>query len=312
MAEAQKQRYFATVGTFDGVHRGHVYLLEQLKRLGKELGLTPLVIVLSPHPLAVLRPEAAPPILTAPEERMQLIRCLCGIDDVLIQSLSRHDYAFTARDFFKLLHEKYGVDALLMGFNNHIGSDRATAATLAAEGLPVYEAKPLNGASTPVPEGAEGAPAPEKTACASSSAIRRALVEGDIATASALLGRPFSLKGKVVGGKKIGRTIGFPTANIMPTTPSQLIPARGVYAVDVTVEGHTYRGMANIGTRPTVAGAGAEQTIEVHIIDFEGNIYGKEIIVAFLARLRDERRFDTLDALSAQLNADRLAALSLK
>jgi len=146
-----------------------------------------------------------------------------------------------------------------------------------------------------------------------SSAIRAALARGDVASANRMLGRPYSLRGKVVGGKRLGRTIGYPTANISLGDDSLLVPARGVYAVSVTLDdGETKRGMLNIGVRPTVDGSEApETTLEVNIFDWDGSLYGREIEVSFLARLRDERRFDNIEQLKKQLDEDRRAALDI-
>lgn len=286
-----KMGYLATVGTFDGVHRGHLHLLAQLRQKAAERGLTPLVFALSPHPLAILRPGTEPALLSLPEARATMIHTLGHVPHVRLLSLSVADCALSGADFLARLKEKYGVEAFLMGFNNHIGSDRATAQDLADAPVPVLEAGPL-------PESA-----------ASSSAIRSALQSGDIERATALLGHSYVYTGHVVHGKQLGRTIGFPTANIAPVDPLQLMPAPGVYAVDILIGTTLRRGMANIGVRPTVDATGAPISFEVNIFDFDADLYGHTLDIAFISRLRDERRFDSTEALASQLAADRAAAL---
>ncbi|MGN0218999.1 MAG: riboflavin kinase, partial [Muribaculaceae bacterium] len=194
------------------------------------------------------------------------------------------------------------VATLVMGFNHRFGHDRPATREQYVEagravGVDVVFAEPYDG------DGGENV-------C--SSAIRTALTAGDVAAANRMLGRPYSLRGKVVGGKQLGRKIGFPTANIS-TDDSLLIPARGVYAVDVTLDdGEKRRGMLNIGVRPTVDGSVAPvTTLEVNIFDWDGSLYGRKIEVAFLVRLRDERRFDGIEQLKKQLDEDRRAALDV-
>lgn len=289
----QPQGSIVTVGTFDGVHRGHLCLLSQLRRRAEALGLRPVVLALHPHPRAILRPGSEPPMLTDISTRCELIRKLGGIDDVQVLALTRADMGATGAEFVQALKEKYDAGALLMGFNNHIGSDRATAADLTATaGIPVMEATPCADADV------------------SSTAVRRAIAEGGVEEARCLLGRPYRYRGIVAHGKELGRTIGFPTANIEPAT-QQLLPGPGVYAVDVLLPEGVRRGIANIGHRPTVDIPGAPQTFEVHILDFDGDLYGRTVEVDFLAFLRHEERFPSLDALRVQLAADAAAARAL-
>ncbi|MDE6040862.1 MAG: riboflavin biosynthesis protein RibF, partial [Muribaculaceae bacterium] len=194
-----------------------------------------------------------------------------------------------------MLHDSENVVALAMGFNNHIGSDRRAAASLA-----------------PATSGVEIVPLEEldNRSGVSSSAIRNALIHGKVEEAAALLGRPFEITGTVVHGKQLGRRIGFPTANINLIQPDLIVPADGAYAVDVRlVDGTTHRAMANIGHRPTVDTPDAPLSIEIHIIDFSGNLYGTAINVSFLKRLRPEQRFNSIESLKAQLEIDRQHAI---
>lgn len=279
----------AAVGMFDGIHRGHAFLLDELVRKARERGMRPLALTFAVHPKAIVRPGNAPALLGAPEQRCRYITERFGIDaDIL--DLDADSLKMTASQFINYIREKYGVEALLMGYDNHIGSDRRSGADLVGGTFPV-EIVP---------------PCPDVEVC--SSAVREAIRGGDIAHATTLLGHPFTIAGTVVPGQHLGTKLGFPTANIRPDEPQQLLPADGVYAVDIVLDGHRHRGMANIGKRPTVGGS--DRTFEVHIIDFDGDIYGRRVEVEILGRLRDERRFATLSELQTQLASDRLAALS--
>lgn len=273
---------------FDGVHKGHAHLLRQLKDEAARRDLEPLVLTFARHPLSVLHPESAPAVLTGTGLRADLIRRL-GIDNIGILDFASDDFRLGAAEFMDRIRNEYGVEALLMGFNNHIGSDRMTCHELVAEGLPVIGASRYPDLKV------------------SSSAVRAAVVGSDFAKAEELLGHQFVIRGTVVGGHRIGRTIGFPTANVVPEDSAQLMPDDGVYAVTVRTDTGTYRGMANIGIRPTVGGA--NRTLEVHLIGFEGDLYGQTVDISFIRRLREERCFPDLQALKEQLAIDCLAAI---
>lgn len=287
----------ATTGMFDGVHRGHRDLIAALTARAAEAGRRPIVFTFDRHPLELIRPESAPRLLMPVDRRVETIRAL-GVDDVRVIHFDETMRALDAASFINLLHIRHNVTEIVMGFNHRFGSDRLTdrddyrrAAASSGVGLvfpPEYRL-------------ADGSPV-------SSSIVREALACGDAARASELLGRPYRIEGTVVHGQKIGRTIGFPTANIKPREPRQLVPLNGVYAADVTVDGATHRAMLNIGRRPTVGNEGPI-SIEANIIGFDGDLYGRDVAVDFVARLRDERRFDSLDELAAQLAADRTAAI---
>lgn len=276
----------AAVGMFDGVHRGHAHLLQRLVAEARARSLRPLVLTFSSHPLSVLRPQSAPKLISGTDMRRELLMEIPGIEDVEILDFDEASFKATAADFLAGLKDKYGVEALVMGFNNHIGSDRRSGEELVAEGYDVIVADEYPGGAT------------------SSSRLRQSIVEGDFEEARNLAGHPFAVRGKVVEGRHLGRTIGFPTANIAPLEPHQLLPREGVYAVDVRLpDGTIHRGMANIGSNPTVGGT--HDTLEVNIFDFSGDLYGATLDIIFLRRIRSERRFPTLAALAAQLASDR-------
>lgn len=228
----------ATIGMFDGVHRGHQAVLEELRQLAASKGAEPMAFSFTRHPAAVLRPDKAPRLLTDVTLRSDLVRSHGGIERLEFLDMNREDFRATAAEFAAMLRQRHGIDALLMGFNNHLGSDRLTARELAqvcGDSFGVYEAKPLNGDEF------------------TSTAARHAVERADLAAAENILGHRFTVRGRVVPGKQLGRTIGFPTANIEALDPRQLLPPDGVYAVAAHIDGIVYPAMANIGTRPSVA-----------------------------------------------------------
>lgn len=286
-------RRIATIGMFDGVHLGHRFLLDFIKGEARARGLRAMAVTFASHPLATLCPEKAPHLLEMPEQRYADLQ-QAGFDDVLpldfTQALSR----LSARDFMNLLHRDYGVTVLVTGFNNRFGHNRA-------ENVDDYRRF-----GTEI--GMEVLVAPEYPneggSPISSSAIRTMLSAGDVVGATKALGRPYSLTGMVVSGRQIGRELGFPTANIKPSIDLLLVPAIGVYACRVvTSDGEVHNAMVNIGHRPTIEAHGAT-SIEAHIFDFDHNIYATDITVQFIARMRGERQFASLAALTEQLSAD--------
>ncbi len=209
--------YIAAVGTFDGVHRGHAFLVEMLKREAAARGFRPKIITFADHPLRVVAPERCPGALSSTTERIERLKEL-GINDITILPFDRAMAACTAAEFLDILRTREDVRVLAMGFNNHIGSDRRRASELApaTAGIEIINFPELDSGSG-----------------VSSSAIREALAAGDVTKGAQLLGRPYQITGKVVGGKHLGRSIGFPTANIEVPDSSLILPADGVYAVDV-------------------------------------------------------------------------------
>ena len=286
----------ATTGFFDGVHLGHRLVIERLVSLARERGDESLVVTFWPHPRAVLQDGARElRLLNSLEEKKELLRSL-GVDRVEVLDFTRSFAALTAEQYLReILRDRFGVTTLLMGYDNRLGSDRLTADTLKpiAEGIgmELKELLPLSFRPS------------EASGEISSTQIRTALENGDIVSGAEMLGYGYSLKGVVVAGNRLGRTIGFPTANMKLYEPLKLVPGRGVYAVEAEVLGKKYRGMTNIGLRPTVGGSFT--TIETHILDFDEDIYGLPLRITFLRRLRDEVHFPSLEALKDQLEKDR-------
>lgn len=295
MTDKPSKYYLATIGMFDGVHRGHAFVLNMLEAEAARRGLTPLALTFSQHPMSIVAPTRQPALLSSPQSRKDLIERVANVE-VRVLDTNRELLALTGADFLAMLHRDYGVEAFMMGFNNHIGSDRADAAALSSACIPVVSMPPL-------PEGES----------VNSTAVRTAIAEARFVDAHAMLGHDWRYRGLVVEGKQLGRTIGFPTANIEPDVADLILPLAGVYAVDVHLDDtHSYRGMANIGHRPTVDTPDAPKSFEINIFDYSGDLYGKYIEVSFLARLRSEQRFSTIDALRAQLEADREEARNIK
>ena len=296
-----------TTGFFDGVHLGHRHILSCLKAKAAERGEESLVVTFWPHPRTVLQQDAREfRLLSTLQEKCDLIRSF-GIDGVEVLPFTREFAALSARDYLQMLGERFNATLLVMGYDNRVGSDHMTGDSLAASCAkqPVFaHGKPVEVTScAKQPVFAHDA---SRNLAISSTRIREALSAGDVKAACDMLGRPYSLHGVVVAGNRMGRTLGFPTANMKLYEPLKLIPAGGVYAVDVETLGSTFRGMCNIGVRPTV-GPGNALTVETNIFDFNEDIYGLDIVIRFIARIRDERRFDSLDALRAQLAIDKSA-----
>ena len=308
----------ATTGFFDGVHCGHRLVIDRLVSLARERGDKSLVVTFWPHPRAVLQDGARElRLLTTLEEKKSLLQGL-GVDRVEVLDFTRRFASLTAEQYLRdILQARFGVTTLLMGYDNRLGSDRLTASTLRSSvpGIDVIELPPLSFRAEPSSLSFRAEPsslsfraepqAESRNLEVSSTRIRNALEIGDIAAANGMLGYGYSLTGAVVAGNRLGRTIGFPTANMKLYEPLKLVPARGVYAVQVQVLGQTHRGMTNIGVRPTVGGT--VPTIETHILDFNEDIYGLPLRITFLRRIRNEVRFPSLDALKAQLAQDREA-----
>ena len=299
----------ATTGFFDGVHCGHRLVIDRLVSLARERGDKSLVVTFWPHPRAVLQDGARElRLLTTLEEKKALLHGL-GVDRVEVLDFTRRFASLTAEQYLRdILQARFGVTTLLMGYDNRLVSDRLTASTLRSSvpGIDVIELPPLSFRAEPSSLSFRAEPQAEsRNLEVSSTRIRNALEIGDIAAANGMLGYGYSLTGAVVAGNRLGRTIGFPTANMKLYEPLKLVPARGVYAVQVQVLGQTCRGMTNIGVRPTVGGT--VPTIETHILDFNEDIYGLPLRITFLRRIRNEVRFPSLDALKRQLEKDREA-----
>ncbi|RKH87685.1 bifunctional riboflavin kinase/FAD synthetase [Corallococcus sp. AB045] len=290
-AGRQLQGQALALGNFDGVHVGHQALFAEALRHAPSNALT-----FQPHPGKVLQPDLAPKLITLLPRKLELLSA-CGLSHVVVQSFTR-DYArSTPQDFEAALFDTLGVGHVVVGSDYTYGAQRAgTVTTLrdaaAKRGARVHVVQPVN---------VDGV-------VASSSRIREYILEGRVGAARRLLGRPFDLDGTVVSGAGRGRTIGFPTANV--DTQNELRPAPGVYAIRVRLlaeaEGPWRPGAANIGVKPTFGGT--EVTIEAHLLDFTGDLYGKELRVQFLERLRPEQRFGSAAELVGQIKRDVEAA----
>ena len=312
-----------TTGFFDGVHLGHRHVIETVVSSARERGEEAVVVTFWPHPRTVLQQDARDfRILNTLEEKKALLTAL-GVDRIEVLPFTRQFASLTAEQYIQMLHDKFDASLIVMGYDNRIGCDKRTAADLCHPQI-VGCADPSHLRWAPpsyVAEGGhrfvddKGLPldivvldvchSERSEESVSSTKIRKYLMGGDVATANAMLGYEYTLTGAVVAGNRMGRTIGFPTANMQLYEPLKLVPGNGVYAVEAEVLGVKYRGMCNIGVRPTVNGVG--RTIETHILDFDQDIYGLPLTVRFLRRIRDERKFDSLEALRSQLIIDSAA-----
>jgi riboflavin kinase/FMN adenylyltransferase len=303
-----------TTGFFDGVHLGHRHVIETVVSSARERGEEAIVVTFWPHPRTVLQQDARDfRLLTSLEEKKELLLA-AGVDRVEVLPFTREFAAMKADEYLQMLRERFGASLIVMGYDNRIGSDRKTAEQVCAS--PAVASRPFPNCVVlrttqwaPPSYTAEGGHGPAKhipvPPSISSTRIRKALEAGDVESANAMLGYSYGLYGVVVAGNRMGRTIGFPTANMQLYEPLKLVPANGVYAVVVEALGRCFRGMTNIGIRPTVGGTA--RTIETHILDFDEDIYGLPMRIRFVRRIRDERKFPSLDALREQLVKDREA-----
>lgn len=288
-----------TSGTFDGVHRGHQTILSRLTEVARASGGESVLITYWPHPRTVVSNDSQNlKLLTTLDEKIELLD-QAGVDHLVVIPFTRSFSELTSEEYIRqILIDKIGTKKLVIGYDHRFGRDREGGfdyiqAHQSEYGFEVEEIPRQDIEAVGV----------------SSSKIRAALNEGNVHTANRFLGRLYSLTGTVVKGRQLGRTIGFPTANLQVDDPSKLIPANGVYAVDVDYAGQTLGGMLNIGFRPTVAGT--NQTIETYIFDFDKDIYGEHITLKFREFLRPEQKFDGLPALVAQLKRDEESARSI-
>ena len=281
-------------GFFDGVHTGHRLVIDKLVGTAQQQGDESMVITFWPHPRTVLQSGARTlRLLSTMEEKTEMLKSL-GVDHIEVLKFTREFSAMTSEDYLRdIVIGKFGGKTIILGYDNRFGSDSldsAHAHTVAERlGLQVMDA--------PVASSEAGT-------AVSSTKIRAALQSGDVEAAAVMLGYRYSLHGVVVAGNRIGRTMGFPTANMQLYEPLKQIPANGAYKVEVETIGGRWSGMCNIGTHPTV-GAGNMRTIETNIFGFSEDIYGLDIKVTFIRKIRDEVRFESIDALRCQLERDR-------
>ena len=282
----------ATIGFFDGVHLGHRYLINQVKIAASQCGWCSSIITFPIHPRQVIQSDYQPQLLSSPEEKIELLS-QTGVDNCILLPFTQELSKLTAYEFMQLLYDKYKVRMLVIGYDHRFGHNRAETfedyCRYGRElGIHIMQATAYTQEQDKV----------------SSSAIRRALLSGDVMTAQKYLGYNYFLEGTVVSGYQVGRKIGFPTANLRVDFPYKLIPSIGVYAVRVQVAGQQWKGMLSIGYRPTINN-GNDLSIEVHILDFQGDIYNQKMRIEFIEFLRPEIKFDSVDELIAQMHKDK-------
>lgn len=286
--------YAATVGFFDGVHTGHRYLVECLRKAAADRGLKSMIVTFPESPRQILRPECRVSLLNSPEDKILKLQS-CGVNTCKVLHFTPELASMDARSFMsRILHDKLGVRCIVLGYDHKFGHDRITDRNIYRKlgdeiGIEVIPAEPLILNNAPV----------------SSTRIKKCLEGGYVKEAAEMLGYQYSIRGIVVHGLKNGRKMGFPTANLELGCNLLQIPANGVYAAWATVRGKTYKSMLNIGYRPTIAGDNAKLTIEAHLLDFDEDIYGEELSLSFVDYIRPERRFNDMTQLSAQLAEDR-------
>lgn len=286
-----------TLGTFDGVHKGHKSILDKLVTSSKASGCESVVLTFFPHPRMVLQQNTDLKLLNTIDEKAALLEKE-GVDNLIIHPFDHAFSRLTAEEFVKdILVGKLNIHKIIIGHDHRFGRNRtATIDDLIRFGDEFgFEVEKISALAV-------------NEISVSSTKIRNALNEGNVDYANTFLGYHYFINGTVVQGKQLGRTINFPTANIEPTENYKLVPANGVYVVASQINGKTVRGMMNIGNRPTVNGTGT--TIEVHYHDFNEDLYGQQIKVSIYHRLRDEIKFESFDALKLQLEKDRQQSLS--
>lgn len=289
---------FLAIGVFDGVHLGHQSVISTSARHAEAAGGTPVVVTFAPHPARVLRPEAAPRLLTATQHKIALIREL-GVAHLLVINFDRA-FAETPPEEFvlALVRHARALREICVGHEWSFGKNRAgnlsLLQTLGREhGFEVVGIPPVKVDGTVV----------------SSTAIRRAVEEGELEQAARMLGREYTIVGTVERGAQLGRKLGFPTANL--SAHSEQFPPNGVYAAEAKLDGATLRGVVNLGTRPTVAGGEPRRLLEIHLFDLDREIYGEEVEVRFERYLRPEKKFESLEDLAAQIARDVEAARAI-
>ena len=281
------------MGFFDGVHYGHRHIITRLQNIAKKTGGETAVLTFWPHPRKILYPDNPPELLNTLEEKKELI-AQAGIDHMIIIPFSKGLAALDAQDFIvsKLIN-KYHVDHLVVGFNHRFGQKQQGNVSLLARLGEKYNFTTEQVNPFIIDEKA-----------VSSTLIRELITRGEVSNANKYLGYHYFVSGKVIHGKAIGHKINFPTANILPETDDKLIPKDGVYAVEVFYKSKKYGGMLNIGHSPTFKDD-TPHAIEVHILNFEGNLYDENLRVAFVEKIRDEIKFDDVEQLQAQLIKDK-------
>lgn len=287
-----------TVGTFDGIHLGHRELLDHLCHTAEVLALPAVVLTFEPHPLEIVRPAGAPPLLTTPEEKIEAL-AQAGPEHMVLLRFDETLSSYEPRRFVEeILLAHFNLEHLVIGYDHAFGRGRSgNADTLRRIGSELGFGVDVVG---PVTLGGEPI---------SSSSIRRALERGDVVGAAGALGRPYAITGLVTRGDGRGRELGFPTANLRIRDPRKLLPREGIYAVQAELRDRRLNGVLHLGPRPTFDGAAP--SIEFFAFDFDGDLYGQRLRIAFCERIRDIERFDSVDALVSAMQSDSEAALRL-
>ena len=294
--ENYSEKCVATIGFFDGVHSGHRFLLEELIKTSKTQGLTNVVITFSEHPRNVLDKNFKPTYITTLNEKLALLEKI-GIDVCIVLDFSEELSKLSAFDFMKnILSEKFNVKTLLIGYDHRFGHNKSEN----------FEDYLKFGKNLDIEVIQANQLTTNNLHKLSSSEIRKLILAGNVLEANKLLSYPHSFYGQVTEGYKVGRKIGFPTANLTPQ-PEKLLPTTGVYAVKINYKSKFYNGMMNIGNRPTLQNDN-NQSIEVHIFDFEEDIYKQEVEILFIDKIRNEQKFDNLGTLIARLELDKIEA----
>lgn len=288
-----------TVGSFDGVHLGHRKVINRLNEIARQKQGESVIFTFSPHPRLVLKKDQGSlRLLTTLDEKIELLE-QAGVDHLIVYPFTKDFSKLSYTDFVRiLLVNQLGIDSLVVGYDHKFGKDRKGDFEM-LQGLSLAFNFRLEKLDVLLSDNMS----------VSSTKIRQALESGNIMKANRYLGYPFSLHGTVVEGQKLGRKIQFPTANLEASDPHKIIPGYGVYAVLVKLEGVVHRGMLNIGTRPTINNNADHRSIEVHIFDFNKDIYNKQLDVKFITKVRDEQKFGSIDGLRSQLEKDKLDVL---
>lgn len=288
-----------TIGTFDGVHVGHRLILEQVRKVANEVNGETVLITFDPHPRLALNPASDLSLLTTLPERLKALESL-GIDNVVIVNFDKAFANQQAKDYIQyFLINHFHPTVIVIGYDHQFGKDRSGDFRLFEKYKEIFNYQLVEIPAKAIEDSA-----------VSSTRIRHAIQKGDLQTATILLGRPYSFSGHVIHGDKRGRTIGFPTANVEVIDIHKLLPARGVYAVNVSYKAKLYNAMMNIGLRPTVEESN-KLKIEIHLIDFNTEIYDEILDVNCIYRIRDEVKFESINQLIVQLQEDRKEALKI-
>ncbi|BAO75307.1 bifunctional riboflavin kinase/FAD synthetase [Winogradskyella sp. PG-2] len=286
-----------TIGTFDGVHIGHQKILSQVVKLAKQQNYIPVVLTLFPHPRMVLQQDDSIKLLHTIDERILVLKSL-GIEDVIVKEFTQEFANLSAKDYVKnILVDELNTKQIVIGYDHHFGKNRSANIKDLKTFADLYDFEVEEISAQDIED-----------VTVSSTKIRTALNNGEVALANSFLGYNYFITGSVVKGKGLGRTIDFPTANIHIKETYKLVPSDGVYTIKSQIKNRAIYGMMNIGTNPTVDGK--TKSIEVHFFDFDEDIYNSEFKIEFLKRLRSEQKFKSLEVLKAQLQKDKVNALN--